>query len=156
LRLVAEAALKRALGILIAQIDVDRLRISSLHERIQAHDGRLLLLAGKRPAGRNPAIASAFGEDIARTARIHLERHGVDDATVVVRDGSAGLPEHAPSDVILVAAAFPQVTARWSNSSQTAAGSSSRLVSAALTRSSSSAKRGGVLSGDACEHGFAP
>jgi len=50
-------------------------------------------------------------EDIARTARMHLERHGVDNATVVVGDGSAGLAEHAPYDAILVAAAFPQVPA---------------------------------------------
>ena len=51
-------------------------------------------------------------EDIARTARTHLERHGIDNATVVVGDGSAGLPEHAPYDAILVAAAFPQVPVR--------------------------------------------
>ena len=50
-------------------------------------------------------------EDIARTARTHLERHNVYNATVVVGDGSAGLPEHAPYDAILVAAAFPQVPA---------------------------------------------
>jgi protein-L-isoaspartate(D-aspartate) O-methyltransferase len=50
-------------------------------------------------------------DDIALTARMHLERNGVDNATVVVGDGSAGLPEHAPYDAILVAAAFPQVPA---------------------------------------------
>ena len=50
-------------------------------------------------------------EDVARTARMRLERQGLDDATVVVGDGSAGLPEHAPYDAILVAAAFPQVPA---------------------------------------------
>jgi protein-L-isoaspartate(D-aspartate) O-methyltransferase len=49
--------------------------------------------------------------DIARVARTHLERQGVDNATVVVGDGSTGLPEHAPYDGILVAAAFPQVPA---------------------------------------------
>jgi protein-L-isoaspartate(D-aspartate) O-methyltransferase len=48
-------------------------------------------------------------DDIARTARMHLERQGIDNATVVVGDGSAGLPEHAPYDAILVAAAFPHV-----------------------------------------------
>jgi len=48
-------------------------------------------------------------EDIARTARCHLERHGTENATVVVGDGSRGLTEHAPYDAILVAAAFPQV-----------------------------------------------
>jgi protein-L-isoaspartate(D-aspartate) O-methyltransferase len=50
-------------------------------------------------------------DDIARTSRMHLERQGVDNATVVVGDGSAGLPEHAPYDAIVVAAAFPQVPA---------------------------------------------
>jgi protein-L-isoaspartate(D-aspartate) O-methyltransferase len=50
-------------------------------------------------------------EDIAWTARMHLERQGVDNATVVVGDGGVGLPEHAPYDGILVAAAFPQVPA---------------------------------------------
>jgi protein-L-isoaspartate(D-aspartate) O-methyltransferase len=44
-------------------------------------------------------------EDIARMARVHLEQRGVENATVVVGDGSAGLPEHAPFDGILVAAA---------------------------------------------------
>src|SRR5918994_1614329 len=44
-------------------------------------------------------------EDIARTARANLERHSVEKAVVVVGDGSRGLPEHAPYDAILVAAA---------------------------------------------------
>src|SRR6266545_3725471 len=48
-------------------------------------------------------------EDIARTARANLERVGVENATVVVGDGSLGLPEHAPYDAVLVAAAFRQV-----------------------------------------------
>ena len=50
-------------------------------------------------------------DDLARTARANLERHGVGNATVVVGDGSGGLPDHAPYDAILVAAAFPQVPA---------------------------------------------
>src|SRR5919201_2986279 len=49
--------------------------------------------------------------DIARTARSNLERQGSENATVVVGDGSAGLPEQAPYEGILVAAAFPQVPA---------------------------------------------
>ena len=47
--------------------------------------------------------------DIARTARSHLARHGVENVTVVDGDGSAGLPRHAPYDAIIVAAAFPRV-----------------------------------------------
>jgi protein-L-isoaspartate(D-aspartate) O-methyltransferase len=49
-------------------------------------------------------------DDLARSARENLERAGVENATVVVGDGSAGLPEHAPYDAILVAAAFPHVS----------------------------------------------
>jgi protein-L-isoaspartate(D-aspartate) O-methyltransferase len=48
-------------------------------------------------------------EHIARAARLNLE--GIGNATVVVGDGTAGLPEHAPYDGILVAAAFPNVPA---------------------------------------------
>jgi protein-L-isoaspartate(D-aspartate) O-methyltransferase len=48
-------------------------------------------------------------EDIANAARASLERHRVENATVVVGDGSLGLPAHAPYDAILVAAAFPRV-----------------------------------------------
>ena len=50
-------------------------------------------------------------EDIARVARRQLEHHGVENATVIVGDGSTGIPEHAPYDAILVAAAFPRVPA---------------------------------------------
>jgi protein-L-isoaspartate(D-aspartate) O-methyltransferase len=50
-------------------------------------------------------------DELARTARSNLEHHGVENASVVVGDGSGGLPEHAPYDAILVAAAFPQVPA---------------------------------------------
>jgi protein-L-isoaspartate(D-aspartate) O-methyltransferase len=45
--------------------------------------------------------------DLADTARQHLA--GYENVTVVVGDGSAGLPEHAPFDAILVAAAYPRV-----------------------------------------------
>jgi protein-L-isoaspartate(D-aspartate) O-methyltransferase len=48
-------------------------------------------------------------DDIARTARSHLDRDGVPNATVLVGDGSGGLPEHAPYNAILIAAAFPHV-----------------------------------------------
>jgi protein-L-isoaspartate(D-aspartate) O-methyltransferase len=47
--------------------------------------------------------------DVARRARGNLARHGVRNVTVVVGDGSAGLPERAPFDAILVSAAYPSV-----------------------------------------------
>jgi protein-L-isoaspartate(D-aspartate) O-methyltransferase len=45
--------------------------------------------------------------DLAETARAALVVRG--NVHVVVRDGSQGLPEHAPFEVILVAAAYPEV-----------------------------------------------
>jgi protein-L-isoaspartate(D-aspartate) O-methyltransferase len=47
--------------------------------------------------------------DLAEFAEAALERQLVRNATVVVGDGSEGLPEHAPYDAVLVAAAFPSV-----------------------------------------------
>ena len=37
------------------------------------------------------------------------DAHGVANAHVVVGDGTLGLPDHAPYDAIIVAAAFPEV-----------------------------------------------
>lgn len=47
--------------------------------------------------------------DLARTARANLARHGTENATVVVGDGSEGLDAHAPYDAIIVSAAFSGV-----------------------------------------------
>jgi protein-L-isoaspartate(D-aspartate) O-methyltransferase len=47
--------------------------------------------------------------DLARTAQDNLERHGADNVEVVVGDGSAGVPDLAPFDAIVVSAAFTSV-----------------------------------------------
>ena len=47
--------------------------------------------------------------DLAAAAAANLSRQGVENATVVVGDGSEGLASHAPFDAILVSAAFPEV-----------------------------------------------
>jgi protein-L-isoaspartate(D-aspartate) O-methyltransferase len=47
--------------------------------------------------------------DLAETALANLAREGVRNVDVVVGDGTAGLPEQAPFDAILVSAAFPRV-----------------------------------------------
>jgi protein-L-isoaspartate(D-aspartate) O-methyltransferase len=52
---------------------------------------------------RHPALATG--------ARKTLERLGYKNATVIDGDGSLGLPEHAPYDAIIVAAAAPRVPA---------------------------------------------
>ena len=47
--------------------------------------------------------------DMTGTARGALEAQGITNAHLVVGDGTLGLPEHAPFDAIVVAAAFPAV-----------------------------------------------
>jgi protein-L-isoaspartate(D-aspartate) O-methyltransferase len=47
--------------------------------------------------------------DLAETARENLRRRAIANATVVVADGTRGLPDHAPFDAIIVSAAFPRV-----------------------------------------------
>jgi protein-L-isoaspartate(D-aspartate) O-methyltransferase len=47
--------------------------------------------------------------DLAEVARGNLKRRAIENVEVVVGDGSIGLPEEAPFDAILVAAAFPRV-----------------------------------------------
>ena len=47
--------------------------------------------------------------DLAAAARANLAGQGVAGVEVVVGDGSAGLPERAPFDMIVVSAAFPSV-----------------------------------------------
>jgi protein-L-isoaspartate(D-aspartate) O-methyltransferase len=47
--------------------------------------------------------------DLAAAARSALARAGIENAEVIVADGSQGLPTHSPYDAILVAAAFPRV-----------------------------------------------
>jgi protein-L-isoaspartate(D-aspartate) O-methyltransferase len=47
--------------------------------------------------------------DLAEIARRNLEGHGIRNVEVVVGDGTAGLPERAPFEAILVSAAFTSV-----------------------------------------------
>jgi protein-L-isoaspartate(D-aspartate) O-methyltransferase len=47
--------------------------------------------------------------DLAAVAEQNLARHGIDNAHVVVGDGSEGLREHAPYDAVVVSAAFPEI-----------------------------------------------
>jgi protein-L-isoaspartate(D-aspartate) O-methyltransferase len=47
--------------------------------------------------------------DLAKEARRNLERQGIGNVEVVVGDGTAGLPDHAPFDAIVVSAAFTDV-----------------------------------------------
>lgn len=47
--------------------------------------------------------------DLAMAAESNLRKAGIQNAKVVVGDGSLGLPEHAPYDAIVISAAAPKV-----------------------------------------------
>lgn len=47
--------------------------------------------------------------DLVEQARRNLVRQGIRNITVLVGDGSEGVPDHAPYDAILVSAAYPSV-----------------------------------------------
>jgi protein-L-isoaspartate(D-aspartate) O-methyltransferase len=47
--------------------------------------------------------------DMVEQARRNLARAGIGNVEPLVGDGSAGVPEHAPYDAIIVSAAFPEV-----------------------------------------------
>lgn len=49
--------------------------------------------------------------DGAQTARENLARNAIENAYVVIADGTRGLPQQAPFDAILLAAAHPRVPA---------------------------------------------
>ena len=53
--------------------------------------------------------AVEFVGDLARACQANLARLGIDNVTVRHGDGTLGWPEHAPFDVILVAAAAPSL-----------------------------------------------
>jgi protein-L-isoaspartate(D-aspartate) O-methyltransferase len=48
-------------------------------------------------------------QDLSETARASLGRHGARNVELVVGDGTLGLPDGAPYDAVVIAAAFPTV-----------------------------------------------
>jgi len=69
--------------------------------------------------------------DLAEQARANLEAVGLGHVTVVVGDGTLGVPEHAPYHAIVVAAASPRIPSRSSNSSPPGGGWCTRSAPAA-------------------------
>ncbi len=60
-------------------------------------------------AGRGHVYSVEIIEPLAMFARDNLKKAGIKNVTIVVTDGSLGLPEHAPYDRISVAAASPEI-----------------------------------------------
>jgi protein-L-isoaspartate(D-aspartate) O-methyltransferase len=89
---------------------------------------RMIEALGLRGVGRVLEIGTGYGWQTALLARLarevfsverfadlahtaHANLAGRENVTVIVGDGSGGLPDHAPFDAILVAAAYPSVPA---------------------------------------------
>jgi protein-L-isoaspartate(D-aspartate) O-methyltransferase len=89
--------------------------VARMVEALGLADGERVLEVGTGYGWQTALLARLAGQvfsverfaDLAATARRHLA--GYQNVTVIVGDGSAGLPEHAPFDAILVAAAYPSV-----------------------------------------------
>lgn len=47
--------------------------------------------------------------DLVEEARRRLAGQGLDNAEIVLGDGTLGMPAHAPYDAVIVCAAFPEV-----------------------------------------------
>lgn len=63
-----------------------------------------------RLAGSGHIYAIEIIESLASSARENLKKAGIRNVTVVVGDGSLGLPAYAPYDRISVAAAAPEIS----------------------------------------------
>ena len=91
--------------------------VARMVEGLGLRGGERVLEVGTGYGWQTALLARLAGEvfslerfpDLAETARGALLEAGVENATIVVGDGSAGLPERSPFDAVLVAAAFPSV-----------------------------------------------
>jgi protein-L-isoaspartate(D-aspartate) O-methyltransferase len=91
--------------------------VARMIEGLGLRGGERVLEVGSGYGWQTALLARLAGEvfsierfpDLAEEARRALLEAGVENATIVVGDGSAGLPERSPFDAVLVAAAFPSV-----------------------------------------------
>src|SRR5205809_5833283 len=115
--LVVHAYRDRPLPIPHAQVTTQPSLVAGMVASLELSSSDRVLEVGTGYGWQTALLARLAGEvwsverweDIARVARAYLERQGVENAIVVVGDGSAGLPERARYDGIVVAAAFPEV-----------------------------------------------
>jgi protein-L-isoaspartate(D-aspartate) O-methyltransferase len=114
---VVQAELDAPIPIPHAQVTTQPSLVARMVEALGLHGDELVLEVGTGYGWQTALLAELAGHvysverfpDLADTARANLAKHA--NVTIEVGDGSAGLPEHAPFDAILVAAAYPSVPA---------------------------------------------
>ena len=91
--------------------------VAIICQTADVHEGDRVLDIGTG-SGYQAAVLAELGAEVhtidripelAERAKAHLEAAGYDSVKVYVGDGSLGLPEHAPFDAIVVAAAAPDI-----------------------------------------------
>jgi protein-L-isoaspartate(D-aspartate) O-methyltransferase len=115
--LVAQAYLDQPLPIPHGQVTTQPSLVAKMVEALELTGSEQVLEVGTGYGFQTALLAhlSRFvwsierWPDMATTASDNLARHGVTNVEVVAGDGTAGLPERAPFDAILISAAFPRV-----------------------------------------------
>lgn len=112
-----EAYLDEPIGIGHAQVTTQPSLIASMVQALRLNGTEKVLEVGTG-FGFQTAILSMMCRqvfsierlaDLAAAAESNLRKAGIGNATVVVGDGSLGLPDHAPFDAVIVSAAAPEV-----------------------------------------------
>ncbi|HEX2030780.1 MAG TPA: protein-L-isoaspartate O-methyltransferase, partial [Actinomycetota bacterium] len=111
------AARDRPIPIARGQVTTQPSLIGQMVAALHMSGGERVLEVGTGLGFQTAILAVLAGEvysverfpDLAEAARSNLAAAGIHGATVVVGDGTAGLPDRAPFDAIVVAAAAPAV-----------------------------------------------
>jgi protein-L-isoaspartate(D-aspartate) O-methyltransferase len=112
-----EADQDRPIPIAARQVTTQPSLVASMVEALGLRGGERVLEIGAG-LGYQAAVLARLAQEVwsveyrpelAAAARANLAAERVANAHVVVGDGSEGLPEHAPYDAIVVAAAHPRV-----------------------------------------------
>jgi protein-L-isoaspartate(D-aspartate) O-methyltransferase len=115
--LVREAYVDEPLPIPHGQVTTQPSLVARMVEALRLEGAERVLEVGSGYGFQTAILASLAGfvwsverwPDLAAVARENLAREGVENAEVVVGDGSEGLRDRAPFDAIVVSAAFPEV-----------------------------------------------
>ncbi len=113
----AEAYLPRAVPIEQGQTLSQPFMVALMSQELRLQGGEKVLEVGTG-TGYQAAVLAEMGaqvysieryEELARSARLHLDELGYRQVQLSVGDGSRGWPAHAPFDRILVTAAAPRI-----------------------------------------------